>query len=560
MISCDDDPICEPIFDRNSRTLFFSKTTTQCTEMSNNSILPYIKSTPLNKIILNKIVEKSPKAVKKAVKILEQLNYPMNNDLTIVWENTNVCDKSTFKWLGLEQLEKQFKPITKLGKKHFNAQFQNPTRTQEEIDRSQNLIHTILQKGEGFIEIIRNFLKEILIPEETESFTGVVRTASLVSFLLRFLKTHFPDNPIFYQLLEEDGDNQELYNILSKEINIDGIEKDFEGYWLKNCEMNFVDEWEQIQNHFEMLHHDIKRRVSHQVEFDVKNKCFTVNKIQRLSNLPHHYIKKYTKTHKYFTVPELNELFATEERILQNVKEYCSQMTAMWPEIKTTRLYNIISRLDVASSFALFIVEHNQTHWCKPESGTLKISQGWHPIVPNCRPNDFELNSITTVITGFNSAGKSTFLRIVGLCAYFNQIGMFVPASYCRIPLYNNIYIRAGAEDDLSLGSSTFMKQMTEISYIIRNEDMTKDLVLLDELGSNTNEEEGKALAISILNRLKCSGASTLVSTHFNVKDFETNLKELSSLSITQEHNLLPYDEYYKSNGWMFCTARGFVE
>jgi len=562
MISIDH-PTYEPRFDRNLRTLIFSTNVTQVGDTSNNSILPYIKLTPLNKIILAKLAEKCPKAIKKAVKVMEQLNYPMNNDLNIVWKNKHICDNSTFKWLGLEQLVTQFKPITKLGKKHFKKQFYNPTLTHNEIERSQLLIHTILQKGEGFIEIIRNFLKQTIVPNESESFNGIVHTASTMSYLLRFLTNHFPDDPMFDQMMEEDEKNQELFNILTKEINFDLIEKEeFAGYWLKNCrsELSFVEEWEQTQNHFDMLHHDIKRRVSPQVELDVKHKCFSVQKSQKLSNIPHHYIKKYTKTHQYFTVPELNELFSTEERLQQNVKEHCTEIIAMWPEMKTTRLFSIISRLDVSSSFALFIVEHKRTQWCKPERGTLKISQGWHPIVSNCRPNDFMMNHATTVITGFNSSGKSTFLRIVGLCAYLNQIGMFVPSTYCRIPLFKNIYSRAGAEDDLSMGSSTFMKQMTEIAYIIRNEVMHKDLVLLDELGSNTNEEEGKALAISILNRLKFCGASTLVSTHFDVKDFENNIKGLSSLSITQEHDLLAFDERLRSNGWTFCKTRGYIE
>jgi len=560
---CPDDPTYYPLFDRNTRRLIFSKKINNHTATSNNSILSYIKSTPLNKIILQKLNEKCPKAVKKAVKMLEELNYSPNNDIEIIWENKSICDNNTFKWLGLDKMFTQFKPITSFGKKLIKTQFFNPTINRDEIERSQKLIEFILSRGEGFIERTRQFLKTTYIPDEKQSFKGIIHTAMLTSYLFRFLRSNFPDDPMLYQMMEEDEANQELLDILTREVNFDSIEKyEFEAYWFRHCDENFIEEWEGVQNHFEMLYHDIKRRLSPEVELDRKNQCFSDVKSRDLKNIPNHYVKKYTKTHKFFTIPELNELFTEETQCKDSIKSYCSNLCAMWPDFQTERMYNIIARLDTASSFALFIIQNDQTKWCKPEPSVklLRITQGWHPLVEKCRGNDFKVQELVTVITGFNSAGKSTFLKMVGLCVYLNQIGMYVPATNCCIKLFENIYSRAGAEDDLSMGSSTFMKQVSEVSYIIRKEEMNNDLVLLDELGSNTNEQEGKALAISILNRLKCSGATTIVSTHFNIEDFQQHLQKISSLSITQEHNLLPYDDRHRSNGWLFCKTRGFVE
>ena len=150
-------------------------------------------------------------------------------------------------------------------------------------------------------------------------------------------------------------------------------------------------------------------------------------------------------------------------------------------------------------------------------------------------------------------------LRTIGLCAYLNQIGCFVPAANYSGNIFKKIYSRAGADDDLAAATSTFTQQMLEISYIVKNEDMADTLVLLDEVGSNTNEAEGKALTIAILNRLQCTGATTVLATHFDVADLKKHFPNASSVSMTPEHNLIPYDRSHRSNGWAFCQQRGFI-
>jgi len=88
---------------------------------------------------------------------------------------------------------------------------------------------------------------------------------------------------------------------------------------------------------------------------------------------------------------------------------------------------------------------------------------------------------------------------------------------------------------------------------------MDSHLVLLDEVGANTNEAEGKALNIAILNKLQNNGSTTILSTHFEIEEMKKYLPQINPWSITQDHKLLPYNKDLNSNGWIFCKQRGFI-
>ena len=561
------DPIYYPQFNRNKRTLVFSTTvpenTLTASSTTSNTLEPYLNPTPLNKLLFTKLSKKCPKTVKLSVTLLEQSKYRPNTDLDIEWQNDEeICDSSTMHWLGLDVLFQSLKPATKLGKTQLKRQCENPTTDLLEIERRQELIQFMLQSGEGFVRSVRGFLKKTELPIEPHKFKELIESAIVSSKVLRFLKTEFNGHLMHLQLLREEESNQELFEYLSKNIYFDKVELDgFIGYWFKNDE-GVVERWETIQKHLRMLHHDIKRKLSPAVEIDSKHKCFVCAKSQNLEAIPNNYIKKYSKTLKYFSIPELNELFDSLEILEQHANEHSLSMRAKCPNIKTTQARDVLARLDIASTFATLILETDQSNWSKPKNSknSFDLNQAWHPNVPNSVKNDFSKNNSTILINGFNSSGKSTFLRTVGVCAYFNQIGMFVPCASCSIRIFDKIVSRAGADDDLSTGLSTFAAQMVEMSYILRTDTMEGHLVLLDELGSNTNETEGKAITVAVLNRLKYAGATTILATHFNVEEFESVIQDLQSLSLTQDHQLVHYDKKFKSNGWSFCKKRGFVE
>ena len=181
--------------------------------------------------------------------------------------------------------------------------------------------------------------------------------------------------------------------------------------------------------------------------------------------------------------------------------------------------------IDVICNFAL-IAELRE--YVKPtllNENSLNIINGRHPVVEEglkkkgdeFTANNCEMNRNANIwlMTGPNMAGKSTFLRQIAIIALMNQVGSYVPAEKASLGIFDKIFTRIGASDNLSEGISTFMMEMIETSRII-NEATKKSLVVLDELGRGTSSEDGLALAYSVLEfitlEIKCL---TLFATHY---------------------------------------------
>ena len=140
-----------------------------------------------------------------------------------------------------------------------------------------------------------------------------------------------------------------------------------------------------------------------------------------------------------------------------------------------------------------------------------------------------------SIITGPNMAGKSTYMRQVALIALMAQVGSFVPASFAHIGIVDKIFTRVGASDDLSMGQSTFMVEMTEVANILK--DATGDsLIILDEIGRGTSTYDGLsiawAVATYIADKEKC-GAKTLFATHYHeLTELENEVEGVKNYSI----------------------------
>ncbi|WP_433749965.1 DNA mismatch repair protein MutS [Falsibacillus pallidus] len=243
------------------------------------------------------------------------------------------------------------------------------------------------------------------------------------------------------------------------------------------------------------------------------------------------YERKQTLTNaERFITPELKEkealiLQATEKsteleydlflQIREKVKSYIPRLQ---------KLAQTVSELDVLQCFATI---SEQRHYTKPtftNERKLIIRDGRHPVVEKVMnaqeyvPNDcfMDAEKEMLLITGPNMSGKSTYMRQVALTSILGQIGCYVPASEAILPIFDQVFTRIGAADDLISGQSTFMVEMLEAKNAITN--ATKDsLILFDEIGRGTSTYDGMALAQAIIEYIhQRIGAKTLFSTHYH--------------------------------------------
>ena len=226
-----------------------------------------------------------------------------------------------------------------------------------------------------------------------------------------------------------------------------------------------------------------------------------------------------------------------EYQLFTSVREECKKYAD-----KLQDLAKVLSELDMIQSFAKV---SNENGYVKPEineNNIIDIRNGRHPVIEtsidNYVPNDVKMNENECIllITGPNMSGKSTYMRELALIAIMNQIGCYVPASSAKIPLFDAIYTRIGAADDIVSGQSTFMVEMNEVnnalSFATKN-----SLILFDEIGRGTATYDGMALAQAIIEyiheNIKCK---TLFSTHYHeLTTLEKDLDELKNVHVSAE-------------------------
>ncbi|MBW3022386.1 DNA mismatch repair protein MutS, partial [Candidatus Woesearchaeota archaeon] len=262
------------------------------------------------------------------------------------------------------------------------------------------------------------------------------------------------------------------------------------------------------------------------------NKVFgyyiTISKAN-LHLVPQDYIRKQTLVNaERFITPELKDqesmILGAEEKI--NALEY-----DLFQEIikkiseYTEHIQNIankLANLDVLQSLANVAVDNNYTKPAIENSDIIDIKDSRHPVVELLEesfiPNDCYLDSKTTlhILTGPNMAGKSTFMRQIALIQLMAQLGSFVPAREARLGTVDRVFTRVGAYDDLTMGQSTFMVEMTETANILNNA-TDKSLIILDEIGRGTSTFDGISLAWSIAEYIHDKiKAKTLFATHYH--------------------------------------------
>ena len=269
--------------------------------------------------------------------------------------------------------------------------------------------------------------------------------------------------------------------------------------------------------------------------------------------VPDTWIRKQTlaQAERYIT-QELKEyeetILGAEEKILSlEMKLFNDLVLAMQEFIPQIQINaSLVAQLDCLLSFAKSAQEHRYIRPVIDSSDVIEIRQGRHPVIETQLPmgeeyvpNDILLDSEQQqimIITGPNMAGKSALLRQTALIVLLAQVGSFVPAESARIGLVDKIFTRVGASDNISLGESTFMVEMTEASNILNNV-TPKSLVLFDELGRGTSTYDGISIAWAIVEYLhehQRAQARTLFATHYHeLNEMEKNFKRIKNYNVS---------------------------
>ena len=268
------------------------------------------------------------------------------------------------------------------------------------------------------------------------------------------------------------------------------------------------------------------------------------------NSVPEDYVRKQTLTNaeRYITDElknfEARFLGARERDIQLEFELFCSlrnQIANNLQRIQQTAA--AVGQLDSLCSFATVAIANN---YCCPRmntDGVLNINAGRHPVVERVSKIPFVANDTVldqkenrcAIITGPNMAGKSTYMRQVAIITIMAQIGSFVPAQSANIPITDAVFTRVGASDDLATGQSTFMVEMNEVAYILKNA-TPNSLLILDEIGRGTSTFDGMAIARAVLEYVadtKKLGAKTLFATHYHeLTALENELKGVKNYNI----------------------------
>ena len=270
-------------------------------------------------------------------------------------------------------------------------------------------------------------------------------------------------------------------------------------------------------------------------------------------HVPREWVRKLTlaQAERYIT----QELKEYEEKILGAEDKILSLETRLFnelieavqefiPQIQVNA--TLLAQLDCLLGFAKTAEEHRYVRPVIDDGDVIDIRQGRHPVIETelpideqYVPNDIQLDQERqqiVIITGPNMAGKSALLRQTALIVLLAQVGCFVPAESARIGLVDKIFTRVGASDNISLGESTFMVEMTEASNILNNV-TPRSLVLFDELGRGTSTYDGISIAWAIVEYLHeqpKARARTLFATHYHeLNEMEKNFSRIKNYNVS---------------------------
>ena len=350
--------------------------------------------------------------------------------------------------------------------------------------------------------------------------------------------------------------HQDIYLLLEKAIYENPPVGIKEGYLIKDGYNEELDELKKIRSGGKDFISEFEKQVKD--ETGIKNLKVGFNKVfgyyievtkGQLENVKEefHWERRQTLTGaERFITPELKEkealILNAEERI--NEIEYnlfCEIRETLKKSIaKLKNTADLIASIDVYVSLSRVSEEYHLIRPTLNEEHNLRIIQGRHPVVEVVSGNSYvkndcimDENTNTLLITGPNMSGKSTYMRQLAIIVIMAQMGSFVPCESADLPIFDKIFTRIGASDDLVSGESTFMVEMLEANNAIQNA-TENSLILFDELGRGTSTYDGMSLARAILEyvstKIKCK---TLFSTHYHeLTDLDLKIKSIKNVHV----------------------------
>lgn len=457
------------------------------------------------------------------------------------------------------------KTKTAMGSRMLKQMIENPLIDKEEIENRYDMVSKLLEEF-----LLKDELKELLNEVyDLERLAGRVSFGNANARDLLQLKSSLKVLPRIKEIVSILGFNlviddlTDLYEFLDKSIYENPPITLKEGYLIKagyNKELDdlklarsggkdFIaklEEKEKERTGIKNLRVGYNRVFGYYIEVSKGNSRqvkeeFGWERKQTLAN------------NERFITPELKEkeqlILGAEEKIINLEYELFTNIRCKVKEvIPTIQLTaKMVAKLDVMIAFATVTEENNYTRPIITLDKEVKIIEGRHPVVEKVLNGEFVSNDIiftkdkyVELITGPNMAGKSTYMRQMAMIVIMAQIGCFVPARKAYLPVFDKIFTRIGASDDLVSGESTFMVEMKEANRAILGA-TERSLILFDELGRGTATYDGISLAQAIIEYI-----------HDNIKAitfFSTHYHELTSLEEHKAHIKNVHVSAHEENG-----------
>lgn len=450
------------------------------------------------------------------------------------------------------------KTKTAMGSRLLKTYIENPLIDKDEINKRYDIVEKLLEE---FIlkEDLKNLLYEVY---DIERLSGRIAFGNANARDLLQLKSSLKVLPDIKNILNainfKDIDTlSDLYDLLENSIYENPPVGIKEGYLIKEGFNQELDELKSIRSNGKdfvaRFEAEEKERTGIKTLKVGYNKVFGyyIEVSKGMTNLvkdEYGYERKQTLSNcERYISPILKEkesmILNAEEKIINleydlfisvrdKIKEYIPKLQ----DVAKT-----ISEIDVLQSFSTVTEENNYIRPILTDKNIVDLKENRHAVVEKVLTSEYVSNDIymsedknILLITGPNMAGKSTYMRQLAITVIMAQIGCFVPANDATLKVFDAIYTRIGASDDLVSGESTFMVEMNEANNAISNA-TSNSLVLFDELGRGTATFDGMALAQSIIEYIHDNiGCKMMFSTHYHeLVDLENNLKYLKNVHVS---------------------------